>query len=166
MVTNIITLESWFPLANFFNVVYLKDITSIPNALGTQLERNRSCITKWKQHRAAIIEKMKSYIASVFRIIHPYPLTAFFDWITEAWAFKLGFLREHNGSNSEHYHPVYCPLCSPHMRDTIPRSAYSLMDIDRKEKPYSREDSMIYAPNWVRDGPKKNNLTVSRNYLV
>ena len=111
---------------------------------------------------------MKPYITSVFRIIHPRPLAAFFTYITEAWAFKLGFLWDHNGSNPKLYHPVCCPLYNPHTRASFPRSAYSLMDNDRKEKPHSREDPMIYAPNRVRDGPKKNNLTVSElhNHIV
>ena len=161
MVTNIRILESWFPLARSLNVEYLKDITSIHATLGTQLERNYNCIKEWKHHREEIIEKMKPYITSVFRIIHPRPLAAFFTYITEAWAFKLGFLWDHNGSNPELYHPVCCPLCNPHTRTTFPRLAYSLMDNDRKEKPHSREDSMIYTPSRVRDGSKKKNLMVS-----
>ena len=104
---------------------------------------------------------MKPYITRVFRIMHSRPLKAFFDWITDACAFKYGFLWEHNGSNPELYHPVYCSLYSPHTRDTFPRSPYSLMDIDRKEITHTRDDPMIYASSRVRDGPKKNNLTLS-----
>ena len=76
---------------------FLKDITSIPNVLGTQLKRNRNCITQWKIHCVVTIEKRKPYITRVFRILHPRSLKAFFDWIIDVWAFELGFLREHNG---------------------------------------------------------------------
>ena len=35
------------------------------------------------------------------------------------------------------------------------------MNIDRKEIHHIRDEPMIYAPSRVRDGPKKNDLTVS-----
>ena len=161
MVTDIRMLESWFPLAIISNVEYLKDITSIPTTLGTQLERNYNCIEEWKHHRATIIKSMKPYITSVFRIIHPRLLAALLTYITESWAFELGFLQDHNVSNPKLYHPVCCPLYSPYTCASFPRSAYSPMDNNRKEKPHSRKDPMIYAPSRARDGSKKNNLTVS-----
>ena len=47
------------------------------------------------------------------------------------------------------------PIYIPYTRDIFPRLAYSLVDIDRKEKPHTRDDPMIYAPSRVRDEPKK-----------
>ena len=108
---------------------------------------------------------MKPYITSVFRIIHSRSLKVLPDRITDAWAFELGFLREHNVSNPELYHPVCYLLYRPYTRDTFPQSAYSLMNIDRKEIHHTRDEPMIYAPSRVRDGPKKT-TSRSQNSII
>ena len=161
MITNIRLLESYFQHFTSPNLDYLKAITSIPISLGTQLEKNYSSIEQWKPHRVTAIKSMNEYITAVFRIVSQRSLQAIFTYITEAWAFELGFLQTHTGphpSNPDLLHPVCCSLCSPYARLKFPRVAFSLLDRERKEKPHQREDPMIYAPNRIRDGLKKTIL--------
>ena len=108
---------------------------------------------------------MTLYITEVFRIVSKRALKDLLTYITDAWAFELGFLHTPTGqhpANSDLIHPVCCPLCSHHARNTFPRAAFSLLDGDRRDKPPQREDPMIYSPNRIRDGPDKNNLTVTQ----
>ena len=164
MITNIRILESYFPRTTTPNLDYLKDITSIPISLGTQLEKNYSSIEHWKTHRAKVISSMTGYITEVFRIVSKRALKDLCTFFTDAWAFELGFLQTPTGphpSNPDLIHPVCCPICSHYARTTWPRSAFSLLDRDRRDKPPQREDPIIYAPNIIRDVPEKNNLTVT-----
>lgn len=107
MVTNIRILERWLPLHIPPNVYYLKDILNIPIALGSQLDRDHSAIAQWKQHHNKTIEKMKPYITSTFRILHPNLLDYYYAWLKSARAFKLNFLRTHHESDLSAYYPVY-----------------------------------------------------------
>ena len=65
MITNIRLLESYFQHSTSPNLEYLKDITSIPISLGTQLEKNYSSIEQWKPHRTMVITSMAEYITAV-----------------------------------------------------------------------------------------------------
>jgi len=164
MITNIRILESYFPRTTTPNLDYLKDITSIPISLGKQLAKNYNSIEHWKTHRAKVISSMTGYITEVFRIVSKRALKDLCTFFTDAWAFELGFLQTPTGphpSNPDLIHPVCCPICSHYARTTWPRSAFSLLDRDRRDKPPQREDPIIYAPNIIRDGPEKNNLTVT-----
>ena len=137
MITNIRLLESYFQHSTSPNLDYLKDVTSIHISLGTQLEKNYSSIKQWKTHRATVIKSMNEYITAVFRIVSTRSLQALFTYITDVWAFELGFLQTHTGphpSNPDLRHPVCCPLCSPYARLKFPRAAFSLLDRERKEK--------------------------------
>ena len=149
MITTIRLLECYFQRSTTPNIYYLKDITSIPISLGTQLEKNYSTIAQWKTHRAKVITSMTDYITLVFRIVSQRALKGLFTYITDAWAFELGFLQTHTGphpSNPYLLHPVYCPLCSHYARTTFPRAAFSLLDRDRREKPPQREDPNDLRP--------------------
>ena len=115
MVSNIHMLGHWFPIAGPPNTDHMKDIPSIPIVLDIQLDNNREIFTQWKkapQHHHRQDETVHHQY-----ILHPSPIfpCRFFHLAKNTYTFELGFLREHNGYDSNACHLVYCPLCTPHM---------------------------------------------------
>ena len=106
---------------------------------------------------------MQPYLIDTFRLNSPRALASFYEWLKDAWAYELGFLQEHAGSDPSLYHPVCCPLCSHHThRHNFPRAAYSLLDASRKERVIDQDDPLVYSSARLQRTENKNNLTITQ----